>query len=115
MDPSNIKTAPDTSSAIDDYAELNNIVGGFVSQMNGNQPGDPKKAVKVMVDVIRGEGVAEGKEMPERLPLGPDILAKIKDKYTKYLEFCNEWEDVIASTDIEGDQKGDARTGVKES
>jgi hypothetical protein len=113
MNPSNFKKDPDTSAAIDDYVELNSIVGGFVGQMNGNQQGDPKKAVKIMVDVVRGEGVAEGKDMPERLPLGPDILAKIKDKYTKYLEFCTEWEDVITSTDIEGDQKGEVRTDVK--
>jgi len=113
MDPANFKTDPDPSSAIDDYAELNTIVGGFVGQMNGNQPGDPKKAVNIMVDVVKGEGVAEGKEMPERLPLGSDILAKIKDKYTKYLEVCTEWEGVITSTDIEGEERGGARTDVK--
>ncbi|KAF4626142.1 hypothetical protein G7Y89_g12021 [Cudoniella acicularis] len=113
MDPANIKAQGDPASAIADYTELNTIIGGFVGQMNGNQPGDPEKAVKIMIDVVKGEGVAEGKEIPERLPLGPDVLGKIRDKYTKYLEFCTEWENVIASTDIEGDDKGSMRTVVK--
>ena len=97
MDPRNLKgEAP----SIDDYKELNTVVGDFVGGMNGNQPGDPVKAVNIMIDVIKSEGVAAGKPMPERLPLGPDVLAKIRDKYTAYLEVCKEWEDVIASTDI---------------
>ena len=53
-----------------------------------------------MVDVVKSEGVAAGKPMPERLPLGADILAKIRNKYTTYLEVCKEWESVIASTDM---------------
>ncbi|KAH6662094.1 hypothetical protein B0J14DRAFT_444661, partial [Halenospora varia] len=85
---------------IADYAPLNAIVGGFVQQMNGNQPGDPQKAVSIMIDLVKGEGVAEGKEVPSRLPLGSDIFEKLKDKYTRELEICKEWESVIKSTDL---------------
>jgi len=112
MDPENIKVDSDPASAIADYAQLNGIVGGFVQQMNNNQPGDPKKVVKVMVDVVKGEGVAEGKSIPERLPLGADILGKVRAKYTKYLEVCDEWESVITSTDLGGEEKGTMRTEV---
>ena len=112
MDPENIKVDSDPASAIADYAQLNDIVGGFVQQMNNNQPGDPKKVVKVMVDVVKGEGVAEGKSIPERLPLGADILGKVRAKYTKYLEVCDEWESVITSTDLGGEEKGTMRTEV---
>lgn len=97
MDPGNFKAE---APSIDDYKELNTVVGEFVGGMNGNQPGDPEKAVSIMIDVVKGEGVAVGKPMPERLPLGPDVLAKIRDKYTTYLEVCKEWEDVIVSTNI---------------
>jgi hypothetical protein len=66
--------------------------------MNGTQVGDPEKAVEVMIDVVKGEGVAQGKEMPERLPLGADALATARKRMVDYLAVCNEWEDVIRST-----------------
>ncbi|KAH8590717.1 hypothetical protein B0O99DRAFT_598750 [Bisporella sp. PMI_857] len=110
--PANLRVDLDPSNSIAEYAPLNTIVGGFVQQMNGNQPGDGQKAVAVMIDVVKGEGIAEGKEIPERLPLGSDILEKLKNKYTRALEVCREWEGLIASTDIEGDEKGDARSLV---
>jgi hypothetical protein len=112
MDPGNLGVSNDPSGSIPDYAELNQIVGGFVQQMDKNQPGDPVKAVNVMIDVIKKEGIAEGREIPERLPLGTDILGKIRAKYTRYLKVCDEWEDVIGGTDIEGGEKGDMRVNV---
>jgi hypothetical protein len=68
--------------------------------MDSNQPGDPKKAVEVMLDVVKGEGVAASKALPERLPLGADALGKIRKKCVDTLAICNEWEDVICNTDI---------------
>jgi hypothetical protein len=106
MDPGSLGLATDPSTSIPDYAELNQIVGGFVQQMDKNQPGDPEKAVNVMIDVIRKEGIAKGREIPERLPLGTNILGKIRAKYTRYLKVCDEWEDVIAGTDIEAGGEG---------
>lgn len=114
MDPNNFKTDPNPASIIEDYVPLNTIVAGFVGQMNGNQPGDPQKAVNVMIDVVKGEGVAEGKEVPARLPLGSDIFEKLKEKHTQGLEVLKEWGELIISTDIEGDEKGSMRTVVKE-
>lgn len=110
MDPANFKVDP--SSAIGDYSELSNIVNGFVGKMNGNQPGDPQKAVTIMIDIVKGEGVGEGKEMPERLPIGPDILEKIRARYTNYLKVCDKWETVIKSTDLDDDERGAMRTVV---
>ncbi|EHK96379.1 putative Uncharacterized oxidoreductase yusZ [Glarea lozoyensis 74030] len=112
MDPGNLGVNLDPDAAIPDYAELNQIVGGFVAQMDKNQPGDPVKAVDVMVDVVRKEGVAQGREIPERFPLGSDVLGKIRAKYTRYLGVCDEWEDVIRGTDLEGVERGEARVNV---
>jgi hypothetical protein len=70
--------------------------------VNGNQPGDPEKAVQRMVVVVRGEGVAEGREWPARLPLGRDALVIIRRKCEETLRICEEWEGVICSTDFEG-------------
>ena len=111
--PGNLKVETDPSLSIPDYAEFNKLVGGFVQQMNGNQPGDPKKAVQVMIDLVKGEGVAKDRTVPERLPLGTDVFDKIKAKYTKYLAVCDEWESVITSTDLSEDERGDMRTGVQ--
>jgi hypothetical protein len=106
----NVKADP--TAGIEDYSELSKLVLGFVGQMNGNQPGDPQQAVKIMIDVVKSEGVWEGKEIPERLPLGPDVLEKIRGKYTKYLDFCKEHETLITSTDLVGPEKGNMRTVV---
>jgi len=96
MDPNNVKTF--RANPIADYDDTRSLVAQFVQSVNGNQPGDPKKAVEVMLDVVKGEGVAEGKVMPERLPLGPDVLTTVRKRCVGHLSICNEWEDVIRST-----------------
>lgn len=95
MDPKNVRFH---SNPIADYDEIRNGVAQFVQSINGNQPGDPKKAVQIIIDVVREEGVAEGKTLPERLPLGPDCIATLRKKAVNNLAICNEWEDVIRST-----------------
>ncbi len=97
MHPDNVRALP---PAIDDYADITKVAGEFVAGMNGNQPGDPRKAAEIMVDVIKGEGIAAGKPMPERLPLGPDALGTIRRKCTETLEICQNWESVIESTNF---------------
>ncbi|KAF2281079.1 NAD(P)-binding protein [Westerdykella ornata] len=86
------------STPIPDYDPVRNAVAEFVQHINGNQRGDPKEAAEVMIDVVKGEGKADGKVMPERLPLAPDCLATIRKKCVRNLAICNEWEDVIRST-----------------
>jgi len=89
------------SNAISDYDAIRAEVEKLTDDMHGNQPGDPKKAIEVILDVVKGEGVAAGKAMPERLPLGPDALSAVRKKCVDTLAICNEWEDVIRSTNIE--------------
>lgn len=88
-------------SSIPQYAQFDAGTKAFVDGMNGQEPGDPKKAVERMIDVVRGEGMAAGKEMPFRLPLGSDGLAVIRDKCLDMLKVCEEWQDLIHSTDFE--------------
>jgi hypothetical protein len=99
MDPENVKFR--STIAIADYDDIRKQIKQNVVGINGKQPGDPKKAVEIMVDLVRGEGVAEGKEVPERLPLGKDCLATMRKKTVGNLAICNEWEDVVCSTDVE--------------
>lgn len=76
-------------------------VAQFVQQIDGNRLGDSKKAVEVILNVVKGEGVAEGKTIPERMPLGPDCLTTLRKKAVGNLAICNEWEDVIRSTNLD--------------
>lgn len=69
------------------------------------EPGDPEKAVEVMLDVVKGEGVAEGKDTPFRLPLGSDGLEVMRAKCSGTLKVCEEWEAMIKSTDFGGEGK----------
>ena len=73
-------------------------------EINGHQPGDPVKGVKVMVDVVRGEGVAAGRPTPIVLPLGTDSFETIKAVCDTTVENLYAWEDVIKSTDLPKDQ-----------
>lgn len=53
-----------------------------------------------MLDVIRGEGVAEGKETPFRLPLGIDYFDEVKVKLDGMQKLLSDWETVIKSTNF---------------
>lgn len=83
-----------------DYADLAAEIQRDLIESDGKQNGDPKKAVKRMIAVIRGEGMALGKEMPKRMPLGKDSLSFMREKCEATLRICAEWSEVIESTDF---------------
>ena len=94
----NIKTA---TSTISDYDDVSAGIAGFVAATNGSQPGDPRKLVERVIDVVKAEGMAAGKAMPPRMPLGPDALAVLRGKCEATLKICEEWEGLIVSTDLD--------------
>ena len=98
MSPTNVKTAP---SHISDYQEMTKAIEGFVAATNNNQPGDPRKLVERIIDVVKSEGMAEGKAIPKRLPIGRDAMGAIKKKCEDTLKLCESWEALITSTDLE--------------
>lgn len=67
---------------------------------NGKQPGDPLKGVKIIVDVVRGEGQAAGKEFPPALALGTDCYSTAKGESEQSLRLLEEWKEVSSSTDF---------------
>lgn len=74
--------------------------------MNEQEPGDPKKAEEQMIDVVRGEGMAAGKEMPFRLHLGSGGIRVVREKCLGMLKVCEEWQELIQSTDFESVTEG---------
>lgn len=101
MHPDNvhIPSLPDTSIA--DYDEIRKMTNEFVKGMDGNQSGDPVKAVDIMIDVVKGEGVAKGKTKPERLPIGKGMMDALRKKCNEGLEICGEWGDIVEGTDFD--------------
>lgn len=91
------------SSKIPDYADSSKDQLEGLSKEDHAQPGDPVKLVEIILDLVRGEGIAEGSQVSFRLPLGIDVFDDIKAKCEKTLKLLGDWESVIRSTN-HGDQ-----------
>ena len=89
----------DNRSAIEDYMKVYDEIQTALTAASGNELGDPKKATERMVDVLKSEGMAAGRSMPPRMPLGSDALAAVRAKCEATLKICDEWEGLISSTD----------------
>lgn len=51
-----------------------------------------------------GEGMAKGESLPIRLPLGTDGMTVVKEKCLESLKVCEEWEELIVSTNVTSTQ-----------
>ncbi|KAI1380531.1 NAD(P)-binding protein [Hypoxylon crocopeplum] len=87
------------SSNIPDYVEASKAHIDGLAKEDRTQPGDTQKAVKIIVDLVRREGCAAGKEVPFRFPLGADCYNVIKEKCEETLRLLHDWDSVINSTD----------------
>ena len=70
----------------------------LMDEYDNKQPGDIKKGVKVIVDVLTGNS---GKEIPMRLVLGKDAYGMIKAKCEETIKGLEEWKDITCSTDLD--------------
>tara|TARA_R110002060_G_scaffold54057_1_gene64687 strand:+ start:183 stop:485 length:303 start_codon:yes stop_codon:yes gene_type:complete len=61
---------------------------------HGTQRNDSVKGVERIIEVVKGEGRAEGREFPRRLALGEDAVREIREKCLEILRGLEEWEDV---------------------
>ncbi|KAL2207843.1 NAD(P)-binding protein [Sarocladium strictum] len=89
----------DNSSQIPDYAEAVEKHYANLDAESQNQPGEVEKGVSIMVDLVRKEGVAEGREVPFRFPLGTDCYEESKNKLDEMVKVAEEWKHIIISTD----------------
>ncbi|KAI0342153.1 NAD(P)-binding protein [Trametopsis cervina] len=83
------------------YTELLETFSTRFRAIDGKQPGDPVKAAQVMIDVVRGEGVAAGREFPPVLALGSDAYTIITGELDSARAKLDVWKDVTSSTDLE--------------
>lgn len=81
----------DESNMIADYDEKRE---GAVKTFNapaGKQRGDPTKAMKALVEVVCGEGRAQGKAWPLYLVLGRDAERDVRNKCAQMIRHLDEW------------------------
>lgn len=90
-----------TENAIPAYDSLRTASKARFESVGGTEKGDPDKAVKAIVDVVNGEGVAEGRPWPGYLILGQDAEADVKAKCTKVLSVLDAWSDVARDVNFD--------------
>ncbi len=88
------------SVRLPEYAEVNKGTEDALAAFNGRQLGNPVKGAEVIYDVVTSTGVAEGKPLPEFLPLGSDAIAAIAATAQKTLDDLETWRSVAISTDF---------------
>lgn len=66
-----------------------------ISDYDGNQPGDPKKAVAAMIQIVETENP------PLRLPLGADAVKGMEEKMESVKQNIDEWREVAVNTAVD--------------
>jgi hypothetical protein len=77
---------------IEDYAPTAGVTRANVGSRDGSQPGDPAKAVQVII------AAAESAFPPLRLPLGADAFARIDEKIAKVQSDMAAWRERATAT-----------------
>ncbi|ESK93408.1 short-chain oxidoreductase [Moniliophthora roreri MCA 2997] len=83
-----------TSNPITDYNAMRESVISQVTTIPGSEPGDPDKGMEVIVDIVRGEGVAKGKKWPGTLVLGEDAESTFNRHWEILKKSVDEWAQV---------------------
>lgn len=81
---------------IADYAETCEKTRSFIAETHGTQPGDPKKAAAVLIEI------AESPNPPFRLPLGSDAYSRVRAKLAAVEEDIAQFEKQAISINYEG-------------
>ncbi|KAF8630267.1 hypothetical protein AX17_005453 [Amanita inopinata Kibby_2008] len=79
---------------ISDYEPMRTASTGAYRSLSGSFKGDPKKAMELIVDVVRGEGKAQGRPWPLYLFLGNEAYDSVRDKCRQILDTLDAWQDV---------------------
>ncbi|SDI79569.1 oxidoreductase [Mucilaginibacter sp. P25] len=80
-------------NVIDDYAATVGPMRAGANQLHGNQPGDPRKLARVVVDIAHNENP------PLHLPIGKDAVGMYKANAEKTSEEIDQWIEVSTGTD----------------
>lgn len=95
------------------HRELYDNIVKFAEATHGTQEGDPKAFCELAWDLVKGVGVAEGKEVPQSLPTGCEAVEYELPRRERELKELREWEGVLRGTDFPGVEKGTSFTEMK--
>jgi NADP-dependent 3-hydroxy acid dehydrogenase YdfG len=96
------------NASIKDYEPLNKSLEEAFQTTSGNQPGDPVKGVRRMIEAVTHTGYAEDKEVPVRVVLGKDayeISGRILERMQKERQEWKEWTEDSWRDDIDTNVK----------
>lgn len=94
------------SPSLEDYGPEFAAIGELSSSIPGTQPGDPSRCVERIIDVVKSEGLAAGKEIPPFVGLGSDGFRTIRKRAERMVQICDKWEELSKSTDFPGPKIG---------
>jgi NAD(P)-dependent dehydrogenase (short-subunit alcohol dehydrogenase family) len=104
----NERSAP-RARPISDYAGSVGKTREIVSQLDGNQPGDPIRAADAILRAV------ESDDPPLRLPLGQMALDNIRARLAAQLQELEAWAELSAGSDFPSDELPDARAATGRS
>ncbi|KAI1386029.1 hydroxybutyrate dehydrogenase [Hypoxylon trugodes] len=67
-----------------------------------NPPGNAAEMISKVIQIVKGTGIAEDREIPLRIPFGSDCLAALRERLHTLQKTYDEWESVSKSTDFPG-------------
>lgn len=82
------------SHQIADYKAAKESMDYHKQTINGNQPGDPEKAAKVMIELT------EAQNPPLHFFMGSDAVAMAEQKVESFTAEVKEWKKISSSTDF---------------
>ncbi|PBK59326.1 NAD-P-binding protein [Armillaria solidipes] len=85
---------------IEAYKPTIGAMDNIFTALDGHQRGDTHMLVEIIVDVVKGQGVASGKTIPRSLQIGSDCYDAVKQELTERLQVLESWKDVIIKTDL---------------
>lgn len=83
-----------------DYEETVGALHALRREGDGHQPGDPARGARVLVDLAHGDLARDDADLPLRLPLGSDAVARVLEGERRRTDEARTWADVSRSTDF---------------
>ncbi|KAF8246106.1 NAD(P)-binding protein [Wilcoxina mikolae CBS 423.85] len=92
---------------IGDLDEVTEGVRKAFDRVDRNQPGDPEKGARVIVEALTKSGRCEGRgELPTRLLVGSDAVEYVEKALEKGRRELEEWRELSETTDCDDVVKG---------
>lgn len=88
------------AKVIDELKPAIDPMRGAFQAFDRQQPGDPVKGARLIVEALTGSGRAEGRKLPSRLPVGEDAVGFIGGVLDKQRKSLDEWKDLAVATNV---------------